>query len=197
MLLTGEQIKNMCSNESNNSLVITPLLDKKQIGVSSIDLRLGTKFKTEVKTRKPIIEITDDDIEGFFDETFRSFGENFILYPNQLVLCNSFEYIRLPDNIVGLVYARSSLNRLGIQLSSIVQPGYAGSLTLELINKGNNAVNLMVGMRIVQLILFKVDDSLDKSYNINITKYIGNIDPIVSQISKDSDLKVLKKMILD
>jgi dCTP deaminase len=196
MLLTGEQIKNMANVESNNSLVITPILDENQIGIASVDLRLGNNFKSEVKIRKPIIEVTDENIDSFFDETYRDFGQKFILYPNQLVLCNSFEYIRLPNNIIGFVYTRSSLNRLGIQLSTIVQPGYAGSLTLEFINKGNNAVSLIAGMRVAQLILFKIEDGIDSFEQINITKYIGNIEPIVSQINKDKDLEVLKKMMI-
>ena len=111
-LIAKEEIENLI-NESQ--LIVTPLLSKNQIGQSSIDLRLGNIFKVSKLVR-----------------------EGFILYPNQLVLATTFEFLKIPNNIVGNIYTRSSLNRLGIQIASMVHSGYRGSLTLELINKGIN-----------------------------------------------------------
>lgn len=178
-----------------DSLVVTPILDENQIGESSIDLRLGTTFKVSRQTRKPYICVEDYEIEKFFDETYREFGEEFILYPNQLVLANTFEFIKLPNNIMSHIFTRSSINRLGVTISSIAQPGYAGTLTLELINKGENAIRLKTGMRIAQLVLFDVGDNNFGSYiSIEGSKYIGNINPRVSNICEDNDFKVLNSM---
>lgn len=184
-------IKHILSTEE---LVITPLLEEDQIQEASIDLRLGNVFKIEKQVRDPYIDIKRNDIEKFFDTTYRDFGEEFILYPNQLVLATSFEYLKVPKNAVGNVITRSSINRLGISLMSIVQPGYVGTLTLELVNKTNTAINLMVGMRFVQLQLLSTDNMNIAYVNQPESKYVGNIEPKISTIYKDRDLEILKKI---
>lgn len=140
---------------SNSELIITPLLSKTQIGQSSIDLRLGTIFKVSKLIRDGFIDVNKNNLDKFFETSYRNFGEDFILYPNQLVLATTFEFLKLPNNMVGNIYTRSSLNRLGIQISSVIHSGYRGVLTLELINNGAIPIKLKSGMRIVQLELFK------------------------------------------
>lgn len=81
------------------------------------------------------------------------------------------------------VYTRSCINRLGINIASIVQPGYSGILTLEIVNKGNIAVKLKSGMRIVQLVLFDVSNDEFIPYSeIDEAKYVANIEPKISNI---------------
>ncbi|MED1601751.1 dCTP deaminase [Alkalihalophilus marmarensis] len=191
-LVSGDEIKNLISSEE---LVITPLLDKdNQVGPSGIDLRLSNEFKVSIQTRNPVLSVEDEKIETFFQETYKEFGENVIIYPNQLVLANTFEYIRMPDNVMGFVYTRSSFERLGLSITSVIQPGYAGTLTLQLTNKGENAIKLRTGMRIVQLVLFQVSKELDSYRSAISSKYVGNIHPVLSEINRDQDLDILKKI---
>lgn len=189
--------KNMQELFAKNELVITPILSKDQVGQASIDLRLGNIFKVSRQTREGFIDISKDNIEKFFDTSYRDFGEDFILYPNQLVLANTFEFIKLPNNIMSNIYTRSSINRLGVKISSIAQPGYSGTLTLELINRSDSPVKLKCGMRIIQLVLFDVGNEGVLPYgNIKGAKYIANTEPKVSNIFEDLDLENLNKMIL-
>lgn len=123
-LIAKEEIENLI-NESQ--LIVTPLLSKNQIGQSSIDLRLGNIFKVSKLVREGFIDINKKNLEKFFETSVRDFGEEFILYPNQLVLATTFEFLKIPNNIVGNIYTRSSLNRLGIQIASMVHSGYRGS----------------------------------------------------------------------
>lgn len=191
-LINKNKINNLLNSEE---LIITPILDRMQIGESSIDLRIGNIFRMSKQTRDPYIDIDSRNIEKFFDTTYRDFGQDFILYPNQLVLANTFEFIKLPNNLLGHIYTRSSVNRLGISIASIVQPGYSGTLTLELVNKGQNAIKLVSGMRIVQLILFDVDSNEFIPYfNIRGAKYIADTEPKISNIYDDNDLNILKKL---
>lgn len=188
--------KNMQELFAKNELVITPILSSDQIGQASIDLRLGNIFKVSRQTREGFIDISKDNIEKFFDTSYRDFGEDFILYPNQLVLANTFEFIKLPNNIMSNIYTRSSINRLGVKISSIAQPGYSGTLTLELINRSDSPVKLKCGMRIIQLVLFDVGNEGVLPYgNIKGAKYIANTEPKVSNIFEDLDLDNLNKMI--
>lgn len=193
-VLTGDLIQNRLSLKSENPLVITPILDDSQYNPASIDLRLGCEFKVSIPTRHPIMGITQQPMESFFQDTFRNFGEDFILHPNQLVLVNTFEYIKLPLDLMGMISVRSSLNRLGININSIVHPGYAGTLTLQLENNSTTPINLTCGMRIIQLSLIKTS-SFQTSYITNhLAKYIGNTSPTTSQINLDPDLEILKKI---
>ena len=188
--------KNIQELFAKNELVITPILSRDQIGQASIDLRLGNIFKVSRQTREGFIDISKDNIEKFFDTSYRDFGEDFILYPNQLVLANTFEFIKLPNNIMSNIYTRSSINRLGVKISSIAQPGYSGTLTLELINRSDSPVKLKCGMRIIQLVLFDVGNEGVLPYrNIKGAKYIANTEPKVSNIFEDLDLDNLNKMI--
>lgn len=195
-VLTSQLIKERMQLDDkyfDQKLIISPLLEETQLNGASIDLRLGTEFKVSIPTRSPLIGIVDEPIEHFFQSTFRSFGDNFILHPNQLVLVNTFEYIRIPNDLVGMISTRSSLNRLGLNVTSIIHPGYAGTLTLQLENNSVNAINLTCGMRLIQLVLFS-SVAVPQSYISNsVSKYISNTSPILSQINRDSDLQILKK----
>ncbi len=189
-IISGDEIKKLMESEA---LVVTPLLDKNnQVGPSGIDLRLSNEFKVSIQTRKPVLSVDEKKIEPFFQETYKEFGEHMIIYPNQLVLANTFEYVRMPDSVLGLIYTRSSLERLGLSITSVVQPGYAGTLTLQLTNKGENAIQLRTGMRLVQLVLVKAHET--DSYRADVTsKYVGNINPVLSGINKDQDLEILRR----
>lgn len=195
-VLTENLIKEkllLIKEDPEKALVISPILDPTQFNPSSIDLRLGMEFKVSIPTRAPLIGTVSDPLENFFQDTYRNFGEEFILHPNQLVLVNTFEYIKLPSNLMGMLTARSSLNRLGINISAIIHPGYAGTLTLQLENNGINAISLICGMRLVQLTLFTTENN-EMSYLTNsYAKYVGNTSPVLSQINQDQDLHVLKK----
>lgn len=179
---------------SNSELIITPLLSKTQIGQSSIDLRLGTIFKVSKLIRDGFIDVNKNNLDKFFETSYRNFGEDFILYPNQLVLATTFEFLKFPNNMVGNIYTRSSLNRLGIQISSVIHSGYRGVLTLELINNGAIPIKLKSGMRIVQLELFKGENLENKDYyKLKGAKYIANIEPKTSIIYEDKDFEILSK----
>ena len=191
-LLSKDKINKLIEEQQ---LVITPILENNQIGESTIDLRIGNIFRMSKQTRIPYIDISDTSIERFFDTTYRDFGEDFIIYPNQLVLASTFEFIKLPNNIMSHVYTRSSINRLGINIASVVQPGYSGTLTLELKNIGHNAIKLTAGMRIVQLVLFDVESDEFTAYSqIRDAKYIANTEPKISNIYDDKDLKILRSL---
>ena len=142
-IISKEKINDSLISKAENSLTITPILDnEKQIGESTIDLRLGTKFEVDMRTRKPFFDPLSDKrpIETFFQDTYRNFGEKFILYPQQLVLASTFEYVKLPNDLFGIVFTRSSWNRLGLNISSVLQSGYAGVINLELVNNSSNPI---------------------------------------------------------
>jgi dCTP deaminase len=177
-------------------LYIDPLLDENQIGEVTIDLRLGYDFMVSILTRKPYIGLDASDdghrsTHSYFRMTRRELGERFILYPSQVVLATTLEYIAMPSDVYADVLSRSSYTRLGVHMNSMVQPGYRGCITLELFNHGNNALELIVGSRICQARLFEIDGTTRYQDGANPRKYYGNVRPTPSRASMDRDVERL------
>lgn len=188
----------LSESELNRRLVITPLLDpESQIGPASVDLRLGVNFRVDLRTREPVLDALRTNgrpIDTFFDNTFREFGERFVIYPGQLVLASTFEYLALPTDLYGQVVTRSSMNRLGVSLYSIVQPGYAGTLTIELSNQSSNPVALYPGMRVAQIAFIQLEKPVTQGYVSHaMAKYVADPQPKVSALDEDAELDKLSR----
>lgn len=192
-VLNNSEIKKRL--KADDKLVISPLLDEEQIGPASIDLRVGTEFKVMINSRQPVFGVIDREIDSFYQTTHRNFGEDLHIYPNQQVLADTFEYIRLPPNCFAQLFTRSSLQRIGLSTASIIQPGYTGTLTVPLENKGNTPIVIKSGMRLFQLIIYDLTSG-DVSYIDPSSKYVGNTSPVISSINEDRDLEKLKKFTL-
>ncbi|MBP1042426.1 dCTP deaminase [Vagococcus sp. BWB3-3] len=195
-ILSKVELHNKMSAKEN-CLVISPILDDTQIGLSSIDLRVGTEFKVSIHSRRLAFGVVQEDLDTFYQTTYRNFGEEIIIYPNQQVLADSFEYVRLPQDCSAMLMTRSSLQRIGLSTSSLVQPGYAGTLTVPLENKSNIPIVIKSGMRLFQLVVYKLRlESEGQSYiEMQDSKYIGNTSPVISAINRDADLKKLEKFV--
>jgi dCTP deaminase len=145
----------------NGKIVITPLLNaRKQIGASSLDVRLGTEFKL-IRTVKQThfdlsvsVEKIREQIREYTEVVHVEPMNPFILHPNEFALASTLEYIILPSDIAGRLEGRSTWGRVGLQVHStagLVDPGFQGTLTFELHNMGKLPLPLYPGVRIAQL----------------------------------------------
>jgi dCTP deaminase len=177
-------------------LCIRPILDDTQVGEVSFDLRLGVDFEVSVLTRKPFVGlIRDNDFrsaKSYFRPTRRELGDRFILYPNQIALACTLEYIGLPSDIYADILSRSSYTRLGIHVNTMIQPGFRGCFPLELFNHGNNPVEIVVGSRICQARFFELSD--EAARHSSDRKYFGHVRPVTSRAADDADLAKLEKI---
>lgn len=194
MYLTKKTIEKLVKSER---LVVRPLMDMSQIGDVSLDLRLGQDFLVSYLGRDVSIDATGETINKplniFFDETRRMVGETFVFHPNQVVLCSTLEYVKLPDNLFMSLSARSSYSRLGFSLSTIVQPGYCGCVSVELVNTGNVPVKVLVGARIIQATFFRVNG--ETNYLHSQRKYLCQVRPEVSRAPEDKEFGRLKNLV--
>jgi dCTP deaminase len=199
-LIRRDKLIQSIKSEDSNTLFFDPLLDDNQVGEVTVDLRLGYDFLVSIYTRKPVIELEGNyvdsfrGIETFFQTTRRDLGDTFILYPNQCVLTTTLEYVSLPDNNYLDLLSRSSYNRLGIQINTMVQPGFRGCIPVELFNHNNNAVELVVGSRVFQTRIYELADSRDYLAERIHRKYYGEIRPSSSKADRDKDIKFLRKI---
>lgn len=175
---------------SEKRLVVAPLLDPDQIGVNSIDLRLGPEFVTV--RRSNLTSVDPGQAEEFqrhlgqYQETIRVRpGEKFVLHPGQLVLGSTFEYVGIPLDASGHILGRSSWGRVGliIETAPIVESGFRGVITLELINDGLIPLELRTGYRICQLVLLQASRA-----NPYVGRYNCPTSPEFGMLPTDGDI---------
>lgn len=200
-LVSRKAILEALRSPAPDSLFIDPLLEhESQVNATGVDLRLGYDFLVSIMTRRPSIELSCGDqghrsISSYFQETRRDLGDVFLLYPNQVALATTLEYVSVPKNMFADIVSRSSFNRLGVQLTTSVQPGYRGCVSLELVNHGQSPIELVVGGRIVEARFYEIDGELDYIEASRAPrKYLANVRPIVSQADKDRELAPLAKI---
>ena len=194
MLVTNKEITELLAKKE---LVISPLLEIDQIGELTIDFRLGYNFLVSIHGNNPFLDasLNNEDkfpIKSSFQETRRLFGDTFLLHPNQTILANTLEYIKLPGDVYAVLSMRSSYLRMGISLSAIVQPGYTGCVSLELTNINKISINITVGACLIQARLYKTDTPTN--YFSKKRKYMCQVRPVASAVNEDSDLVNLNKI---
>jgi dCTP deaminase len=150
--------------ELTQRLFITPILDPGQISSSSFDIRLGFDFVTikhgNVGAFDPAIEeITPQRFQTAHHLNLRS---PFFLHPNEMALANTLEHFRLPISLGAQVTSRSKWGRRGliIATATAVDPGFSGTITLELVNHGNVPLVLYPGLRVAQIIFHDVEGAV-------------------------------------
>lgn len=193
--LTKDEIKLLIANEK---LFLYPLLEENQIGDISIDLRIGTDFIFQHQGRSSYIntssnQISSRSIASNFTQTRRKVGERFLIHPFQPTLFSTLEYIKLPADVYAVLSLRSSYSRLGLTISTILQPGYCGCISVELINSGNTPIEIISGVRLLQARLIKVSAE-DLSYFHDVRKYACQVRPIPSKANEDKEIARLIKL---
>jgi dCTP deaminase len=184
-------------------LQVIPIMNiEKQLGSSSLDIRLGTSFQIYYPNQIGVVDFTDENSVKSANINSTLIDLDFLDYitisPGQFVLGHSMEYICLPESIAAQVDGRSSFARLGIEVhmtAGFVDPGFQGVLTFEIFNAGPNPVRLYPGIRIGQLRFFN-GSAPGKPYNKNPSaKYRGLLQHHNSLQFQDNEVKLLKTAI--
>ncbi len=165
-------------------------LDPANISVASVDLRLSHEFRVFKHSEVTHVDVKD----GLRDELTELIrvprGKAFTIHPGEFVLGNTVEYIKLPDDLMARLDGRSSLGRLGIVIHSTagsVDPGFEGTLVLEIANISRVPVKLWPGMRICRLTFEELTSPSEKPYSKRKgSKYAGQKGPGVSRIGLDN-----------
>jgi dCTP deaminase len=144
MLLSDKDIRAAMAN----GLVIEPL-NADQYQPASIDLRLGSCLRKLGKDPFPITK------------------NGYLLRPGQFILGDTLEYMQIPDYLAAQFAGRSSLGRIGLQThctAGFVDPGFRGTLTVELSNLSNRIIRLHPGQPIGQLCIFRLSSPAERPY---------------------------------
>ena len=168
-----------------------PPIDRdQQVQPASIDLRLGSTFRVFNYGNHALIDPSDPiDVEEL-TELVTLNERPFILHPGAFVLGSTLEYVTIPTNLVGRLEGRSSIGRLGVIVhatAGFIDPGFEGTITLEISNAGKIPVALHPGMRICQLTLLETGPVLRPYGTARHSKYQGQREPTASRITLDTE----------
>ena len=156
-----------------------PLIEA-NIQPASIDITLSDKFLEPVYSNA----IIDLDKPIHYNGYIADNSNGFVLHPRSFVLASTVEYMKIPSNITAWVEGRSSIGRIGlfIQNAGWIDPGFEGTITLELFNASNFSIRLLPGTKVGQIIFAELDKPCDNPYN---GKYQGQKLTTGSKIYED------------
>lgn len=184
-LLQAAPIKNMLGTKETNGTVSHGLTE------SGYDIRIkqtveywpaGYEAKTlccEVldhrgRLKEPMVRIYYNDDE----HTLYPYRED---YNTNFVLASSIEEFDMPDHLMGQVLNKSTWARKGLDssMTTNIEPGWKGFLTLELVFHGNSPIVIPAGSGIAQVIFHELSEK--RSYD---GKYQNQLDKPVEAISR-------------
>jgi len=140
--------------------------DRELVQPASLDVRLGSSFRvfhnhraSAIDLRQPPVNLTEEVTIG--DE------EPFVIHPGEFCLGATQEWVELPDDVVARIEGKSSLGRLGLIVhatAGFCDPGWKGTLTLELNNLTRVPIKLWAGLPIAQLSFMALDQPAERPY---------------------------------
>ncbi len=174
---------------ASGRIVITPL-DPLDIQPASVDLHLDRnllKFK-------PLKDFSFIDVHEHLEDLTEPIEIQdpfpYILQPDEFILASTLEYVGLADDIVARLEGKSSLGRLGLLIHSTagyVDPGWKGTLTLEISNVAKYPITLYYRMKISQISFLRLTTTAERPYGSEElgSKYQGQIGPTATRLHRD------------
>jgi dCTP deaminase len=167
-------------------------LERMHIHASSMDLHLGNTFKLYEHSKFAVLDpMKPETFAGNMRTITVPDGESFMVQPGEFVLGVTHERITVPDDLVVRVEGRSSLGRLGIIVHStagFVDPGFSGTITLEISNLNRLPVALYPGMRVCQLAFEQMSSPAETPYYMKPnSKYQNQVLPEESRLMSDPE----------
>jgi dCTP deaminase len=133
---------------------------------ASVDLRLGDSFRVFHNHRVTAIDLREPPT-NLTEEVVVAGDEAFAIHPGEFVLGRTLEQVRIPDDVVARIEGKSSLGRLGLIVhatAGFVDPGFEGTLTLEITNLTRVPIMLYPGLLIAQLSFMALDAPAEHPY---------------------------------
>jgi dCTP deaminase len=146
-------------------IVVDPW-DPELVQPASIDLGLGDSFRVFHNHRTSAIDLRNPPT-GLTEEVVVEEGEPFVIHPGEFCLGRTREWVELPDDVVARIEGKSSIGRLGLIVhatAGFCDPGWKGTLTLELNNLTRVPIKLYSGLLIAQLSFMALDRSAERPY---------------------------------
>ena len=91
-------------------------------------------------------------------------AQDYDVVDGRFTIASAIEEFQMPDNLVGIVHDKSTWARRGLSVfNTVIEPGFIGGLTLELVYHGNDELVIPAGAGIAQVIFHELAERA--SYN--------------------------------
>ncbi len=150
------------------------------LGPYGYDLRLDRTYRRPAASPSPL------DPHQVKDNDFETISEDRILIPaGHFILGRSVEYFRMPKNVLGMVFGKSTYARCGVLVNvTPLEPEWTGYLTISIANCGSRPAVVYPGQGIAQVIFIESSDPPLLSYKDLDGKYNGQDEVTVAKIQK-------------
>ena len=146
-------------------------------GLSSYgyDFRVGYEFKVFMNLRAGIVD--PKDFNPYSTISVEVAGDSYcIIPPNSFALTSSVEYFRIPRNVLGFCFGKSTYARCGIIVNvTPFEPEWEGYLTVEIANATPLPAKIYAGEGIGQVTFIKAEEECAVSYADRKGKYQGQV----------------------
>ncbi len=137
MILSAQTIRKLCLEKN----MIEPFIERQVINGRSAGLS-ACSYDVRIAQNITLQSVCD---YGFHDGSSQ--------------LASTIEKFNIPDNVCGFVVDKSSFARLFMTaFNTLLDPGWRGTLTLELVNLGTKPIVLKAGEPICQIVFHYLDE---------------------------------------
>lgn len=165
MILSDRTIRSLATNCG----LIDPF-DEDQLQPCSYDVRLDSRIKRFAKTNDLAIHIingSSKELHGVSMDTINVANMAYALRPGEFILGSTVEAVSIPDYLACRFEGKSSLGRIGLMThvtAGFIDPGFQGTITLEIKNENQFPILLKPGMLIGQLCFIRLNTKVDRMY---------------------------------
>ena len=149
-LLEARPIKDMLSTKIKGGETTHGL------GEAGYDIRIKqeNRFFAFEREKPQVMRYDIDAEDGSFMDRF----------DGRFVIASAIEEFDMPDNLVGIVHDKSTWARRGLSVfNTVIEPGWKGFLTLELVYHGQKGLIIPAGSGIAQVIFHRTEERI--AYN--------------------------------
>jgi dCTP deaminase len=132
-------------------------------GLSSYgyDIRIADEFKIYKGSSRDTLDPKNVNPDLF--EDFK--GSICVIPPNSFILARSFEYFKIPSNVLALCAGKSTYARIGVIVNvTPLEPSWDGYITMEISNTSPSAVKLYANEGIAQVVFFESNEQCRVTY---------------------------------
>jgi dCTP deaminase len=146
-------------------LVIEPFVDE-LIRENGVDLRLDNEVGRHVNKKDGFIMDPSNEEHIASSFVIEKGLKEMVLDAREQVLLTTYENLELPDDLMGFVELRSSWARHGLSVPpTIIDAGFAGNITLEVINNCPYKIKLLPMQRFAHIIFAKTSSKVMSAYS--------------------------------
>ena len=130
---------------------------------------------TEIRKRGMIEPFNEDQLQSGSYDLKLGETEHSRIMPKEFMLASTVEKVKIPADVMGIVKGKSSIARLGLQVecAGICDPGFEGTITLELFNQSDKPIELNKIKCIAQIIFDEMKGVPEKVYGERGNHYQG------------------------